>query len=120
MQWVLKILNQRLVEERKWLRLEGLGAHDVKYKHSARMARERIPQLEAAIKILGDHTETAATEIVVDFRRNNGVSAQAPNKLEPVPLVEPRVRESQPTTVQAKAKQLNLFSSIATLNPPSK
>jgi len=51
-QWVLKILNKKLAEERKWLQTENLGAMDPKYRHGARMARERIPQLEQAIEVL--------------------------------------------------------------------
>jgi hypothetical protein len=108
MLWVLKILHARLTEERKWLRLEGLGNHDVKYKHGARMAKERIPQLEAAIKILGD--QCAANDLV-DVRRNDGAGTQAP-KSELAPVV---VSDHRP----GKGKhQLNLFDS--TLIPKSK
>lgn len=110
MQWILKFLNKQLTEERKWLRLGGLGSMDVKYKHSARMARERVPQLERAIAlILGDHGLPAARGIAA----GDGTSAQVP-KPEPAPVVSPKV-----TTGQGKAnptKQLSLFDSIKTLN----
>lgn len=49
---MLHILNKHLTNERAWLRTESLGAIDAKYKHGARMAKERIPQLETAIELL--------------------------------------------------------------------
>lgn len=49
---MLHILNKHLTNERAWLRTESLGAIDAKYKHGARMAKERIPQLEKAIELI--------------------------------------------------------------------
>lgn len=49
---MLHILNKHLTNERAWLRTESLGKADAKYREGARMAKERIPQLEAAIALL--------------------------------------------------------------------
>jgi len=49
---VLRILNKHLTNERQWLRLEGLARADAKYREGARMAKERIPQLEKAIELI--------------------------------------------------------------------
>lgn len=59
---MLHILNKHLTNERAWLRTESLGAIDAKYKHGARMAEERIPQLEAAIKILSTQDISSKTQ----------------------------------------------------------
>ena len=53
MNYVLKILRKHLANEQTWLRSEYLGAMDPKYLHGARMAKERIPQLEKAIELVG-------------------------------------------------------------------
>ncbi len=53
---MLHILNKHLTNERHWLRSERLGAIDRKYAEGARMAKERIPQLEQAIKIINQST----------------------------------------------------------------
>lgn len=52
LKFVLHILNKHLTNERAWLRKEGYAAIDRKYAEGARMAKERIPQLEQAIKII--------------------------------------------------------------------
>lgn len=52
MNYVLRILNKHLTNERQWLRLEGLARADAKYREGARMAKERIPQLEKAIELI--------------------------------------------------------------------
>lgn len=49
---MLHILTKHLTNERAWLRTESLGKADAKYREGARMAKERIPQLEAAIKLI--------------------------------------------------------------------
>lgn len=51
---MLHILNKHLTNERAWLRTESLGKADAKYREGARMAKERIPQLEAAIKLIAE------------------------------------------------------------------
>lgn len=94
MEFVLKILHRHLVNERAWLRTEGLGAIDVRYREGARMARERVPQLEQAIKTLGDIKLVSS---------NPGVGAQAP-KPNPKP-------HSHQERGKGEASQLNLFES---------
>jgi len=60
---VLRILNKHLTNERAWLRTESLGAVDKKYAEGARMAKERIPQLEAAISILLNSQQDAKKKV---------------------------------------------------------
>lgn len=55
---MLHILNKHLANERLWLMREGLGKADARYREGARMAKERIPQLEAAIKMLTQDTSS--------------------------------------------------------------
>lgn len=53
MQWVLKFLRKRLQQEQDIADFHGsIAASGRKYAESARMARERIPQLQLAIRIL--------------------------------------------------------------------
>lgn len=58
LQWLLKILNKHLANERAWLRRENMASIDIKYAHGARMAKERIPQLEQAIALLINSSKT--------------------------------------------------------------
>jgi hypothetical protein len=55
---VLRILTKHLTNERAWLRTENLGSMDARYREGARMAKERIPQLEAAIELIVNSTES--------------------------------------------------------------
>ena len=56
MNYVLKILRKQLENEKKWLQTESLGGIDAKYMHGARMAKERIPQLEKVIEMVQGYT----------------------------------------------------------------
>lgn len=51
---MLHILHKHLANERAWLRYQSLAQADRKYAEGARMAKERIPQLEAVIKMILD------------------------------------------------------------------
>lgn len=85
---MLHILHKHLTNERAWLRTESLGAIDAKYKHGARMAKERIPQLEAAIKMLTSYQLLVASK---------------PNKTKPTLAPSPPERAGGEV-------QLNLFN----------
>lgn len=53
MQWVIKFLKKRLNQEQEIAAFHGsIAGAGRKYAESARMARERIPQLTDAIEIL--------------------------------------------------------------------
>lgn len=52
MQWVIKFLRKRLAQEQDIAEFHGSMASVRRYAESARMARERIPQLKDAIWLL--------------------------------------------------------------------
>jgi len=53
MQWVIKFLTTRLKQEQDIADFHGsIASEGRKYAESARMARERIPQLKQALEIL--------------------------------------------------------------------
>lgn len=81
---MLRILTKHLTNERAWLRTESLGAIDAKYREGARMAKERIPQLEAAIELITKQS------------------------LENKPTPKAKATPSQPESGQ-EVRQLNLF-----------
>lgn len=55
MQWVIKFLKRRLSQEQDIAAFHGSMASVRQYAESARMARQRIPQLQDAIHILESH-----------------------------------------------------------------
>lgn len=55
MNWVLKFLRRRLNQEQTIAEFHGSMAGERRYAESARMARQRIPQLQDAIHILESH-----------------------------------------------------------------
>lgn len=89
---MLHILHKHLTNERAWLRTESLGAIDAKYKHGARMAKERIPQLEAAIKILSTQDTSSNTQDQ-----------------------QPKPKKSNILSLDTNVCQLNLFNKWLTL-----
>ncbi len=52
MKYVLHILKKKLQSEKHCALVHSKLAHDKRFAASARMAQERIPQLEKAIEIL--------------------------------------------------------------------
>jgi hypothetical protein len=70
MQFVLKILQRHLDNERKWLSYERIAV-DLKTKEGVRMAKERIPQLEQAIAKLKIVTVATKTERKVSVEQLN-------------------------------------------------
>ena len=55
MQWVIKFLRKRLAQEQDIAAFHGsIAGAGRKYAESARMARERIPQLQRAVELLSD------------------------------------------------------------------
>jgi hypothetical protein len=53
MNWVRYKLKKLLAEEKKWLSYKSLiGSGDPKIKAGVKMAQERIPQLELALKLI--------------------------------------------------------------------
>lgn len=69
---MLHILNKHLTNERAWARNEQLGVIDRKYKEAARMAKERIPQLEQAIKLITKsvHSPLSTAKPAIDNRQS--------------------------------------------------
>jgi hypothetical protein len=72
MHYPVKILKKHLENEYKWLGYEGIASADIKIKEGVRMARERIPQLEDAIKILNKPFENMGYN-----RAKNGARGEA-------------------------------------------
>lgn len=70
MQFVLKILQRHLDNERKWLSYEKIAV-DHKTKEGVRMAKERIPQLEQAISKLKTPTVTNRTDKKINVEQLN-------------------------------------------------
>lgn len=70
MKFVLHVLKKRLQSEKHCLQVHGKLLHDKRFAASARMAAERIPQLEKAIEILSQ------TNVIVE----NSVCAKCGGK----------------------------------------
>lgn len=75
MKYVLHVLKKKLQAERHCADVHSKLAHERRYAESARMAKERIPQLEKAIEILSSNRreiiEKFITEIKNEFHDQN-------------------------------------------------
>lgn len=80
MQFVIRLLKKSLDNERRWLQAEALGSVDPKYREGARMARERVPQLTDAIKLLQDFSKPKVNKQVKRPRRRKRSSRRPTSK----------------------------------------
>jgi hypothetical protein len=99
MEFAIRMLRKHLTNELGWLRLEHKGEKEQKYAIGAELAKKRIPQLEEAIKILGEHNRRSLGNV-------NGVSVQAPH-YQPDP--DPAYESPVPGQEKVDDSQLPLF-----------
>lgn len=107
MKFVLHILKKKLQSEKHCAEVHSKLTMDKRFCESARMAKERIPQLEKAIEILSsnrrDILEKFITEIKTEFHDQNW---------DYLTFIADRVMEREATTTQPEASHKSTLRPI--------